>query len=169
MCRSNGFDIPPVVLLPLLHASRTPLIHQFLQTSANNRMLWVPLTHDIIEASLSVYIVRFVAGGQPTNMSNAQLPAYTPPAIVRPYRFPDPSPQARPPVPGIDPLIHPPPPSYTRRPRFTAEDLARLVRVAARKEPWKKPHGEIMKAWGEVLDALKLEGRFETSSAATIQ
>lgn len=96
----------------LCNPSSAPMAQWPFQMSANDWMLWVLLTHDIIKACLNIYITWFVTlGRQWTNMLNTQLPAYTPPAIVRPYAFPDPLPQACPPIPGINPLVHPPLPA----------------------------------------------------------
>lgn len=128
------------------------------------------LTYDII-GMFCKYISPNLQPGQATNMSNPPLSTmYTQPAIIKPYAFPNPSCQARPPIPGIDPQLHPgSPPDHPRRVKFSAEDLKHLARLAAEEEPWAKPHGQIMKSWDMILRQLQSEGRFRTSSVSTLQ
>ena len=70
---------------------------------------------------------------------------------------------------AIDPQLNPPPPGHTQRSKFSAEDLERLVCLAAEEELWSKPHGQITSSWKGILKRLQSEGRFQTSSITTIQ
>ena len=172
-------SIPPSLLsLHILHASHTPPIHLLLgglvllcasQTSVSDRILRVDLIHDIMRASVGYKYHPACDSQQATNMSNCPSPAmFTQPSVIKPYAFPDPSCQARP-IHTIDPQLNVPPPSRNRRAKFSVEDLEWLVRLAAEKEPWAKPHGQIRNSWKEILDQLQSEGRFQTSSVTTIQ
>lgn len=133
-------------------------------TEVSNRMLLVDTAHDIIKIFCE-YIFCPIA----TTLNPPPLTMYTKPVIIKPYTFPDPSCQARPPIPGIDPQLCPPPPDRTHRTKFSAEDLERLVRLAVDEEPWAKPRGQVTKSWNTILMKLQSEGRFRTSSITTIQ
>ena len=133
-------------------------------TEVSNRMLLVDTAHDIIKIFCE-YIFCPVA----TTLNPPPLTMYTKPVIIKPYTFPDPSCQACPPIPGIDPQLCPPPPDRTHRTKFSAEDLERLVRLAVDEEPWAKPRGQVTKSWNTILMKLQSEGRFRTSSITTIQ
>jgi len=103
-------------------------------------------------------------------MANPQPPTrYIDPAVISPFAFPDPSIQARPPIPWFDPTLNPIPPELPRRHSFSADDLESLVRFAADTEPWAQPRGQRTKAWNAILNKLQSEGRFKASSVTTIQ
>ena len=106
-------------------------------------------------------------------MSNPPSAAtHTGPLVIKPYAFPDPSCQARvASVIAIDPQLNPTPapPSYTPQTRFSSDDLEHLVRIVAEEEPWAKPHSQVTKSWGAVLQRLQSKGRFQSSCITTIQ
>ena len=97
---------------------------------------------------------------------------YTAPFIIKPYSFPNPSTAQFPPaaVPAIDSqLSASPPANSTSRTRFTAEEIERLVRLAAEREPWAEPRGKITESWKKLLKDLQSEGYFENSTYTTLQ
>jgi len=103
-------------------------------------------------------------------MANPQPPArYTDPAVIYPYAFPDASVQARPPIPWIDPTLNPLPLDLPQRQLFSPDDLEWLIRLAADAEPWAQPHGQRTKMWNVILNKLRSDGRFKTSSVTTIR
>ena len=106
-------------------------------------------------------------------MQNAKPTAHTEPLIIKPYAFPDTisNPITIPAIdPELDPELDPPPRRCIPKSIFTAEDLERLIRLVAEKEPWTKPHGERTKAWESVLRELQSGGgHFEFSSVATLR
>jgi len=121
--------------------------------------------------SLDIYIGRNAAlDRQHTSMANPQLPTrYIEPAVIKPYAFPDPLVQARPPIPWIDPTLNPLPPDLPRCQLFSLDNLECLVSFVADAEPWAQPHGQRTKVWKVILDKLQSENRFKASSIATIQ
>ena len=91
-------------------------------------------------------------------------------SIVKPYTFLNPLYQAHVTFAlMIDPQLNLPPPSCTHRAKFSTEDLEQLIHFAIEKEPWTKPHGQVMKSWGVILKQLQSEGCFKTSSFSIIQ
>lgn len=175
---STSLSLPSSSTLHGSHAPSTHLLEGLQKllyvcpTPVGNHVLrLVDVTHDIMTVFLE-YIYHLVCSlGEVTNMSNPPSPnLHTKPLVVKPYTFPDPSCQACvASILAIDPQLNPPPPGHTQRSKFSAEDLERLVCLAAEEELWSKPHGQITSSWKGILKRLQSEGRFQTSSITTIQ